>query len=117
MTVRKRIYWILGLVAIIALVGTGAAVASGVATSGGPQGQIDDGAELLDQASITLEEAIAAAQAAATGKLGEVDLEMYEGRLVFNVDVGNQDVKVDAADGAILGQVLEEAGDQQDEDD
>ena len=32
---------------------------------------------------------------------------MYEGRLVFNVDVGDHDVKVDAANGTILGQVLE----------
>ena len=70
MTFRKRLYWVVGLVAIIALVGTGAAMASGVMTSGGgAQGQIDDGAELLDQASVSLEEAIAAAQAAASGAL------------------------------------------------
>ncbi|MDO8616783.1 MAG: PepSY domain-containing protein [Dehalococcoidia bacterium] len=66
-------------------------------------GQIDDGAELLPQASITLEQAIAAAQGAASGAPGEVDLEQYLGKLVFNVDIGENDVKVDAATGAIVG--------------
>ena len=49
----------------------------------GTPGQIDDGAELLGQASISLEEAISAAQEAARGELGEVDLEKHEGKLVF----------------------------------
>lgn len=66
-------------------------------------GQIDDGADLLPQASITLDQAIAAAQGAASGEIGEVDLEYYQGKLVFNVDVGDEDVKVDAANGSILG--------------
>ena len=117
MTFRKRVYWILSVVAIIALAGTGATMASGTVSSGGAPGRIDDGAELLDQASITLEEAIAAAQAAADGALDEVDLEMYQGRLVFNVDIGDQDVKVDAEDGTILGQVSEGAEDEKDDDD
>ena len=66
-------------------------------------GQIDDGADLLPQASITLDQAIAAAQAAAGGVLGEIDLEDYQGKLAFNVEIGDQDVKVDATDGSILG--------------
>jgi uncharacterized membrane protein YkoI len=65
-------------------------------------GQIDDGADLLPQASVTLEQAIAAAQSAASGEVGEVDLEHYQGKLVFNVDVGDKDVKVDAMDGSLL---------------
>lgn len=117
MASRKRIFWIAGLVAIIAMIATGATVASGVVTSSGTPGQIDDGAELLDQASISLEAAIAAAQAAASGKVGEVDLEFYQGRLVFNVDIGDQDVKVDAENGTVLGQESEDANDDQDDDD
>lgn len=66
-------------------------------------GTIDDGAELLPQASITLEQAIAAAQGVAQGALGEVDLEDYKGKLAFNVEVGNNDVKVDAQSGSVLG--------------
>lgn len=65
-------------------------------------GQIDDGRELLPQATITLDQAIAAAQSAASGPVGEVDLEHYQGKLVFNVDVGNMDVKVSAANGSVL---------------
>jgi uncharacterized membrane protein YkoI len=65
-------------------------------------GTLDDGASLLPEASISLEQAITAAQAAADGTLGEVDLEYVGERLVFNVDIGNNDVKVDAADGSIV---------------
>lgn len=66
-------------------------------------GTIDDGAELLPQAGITLEQAIVAAQGAASGSVGEVDLEDYNGTLVFNVEIGSHDVKVDAANGTVLG--------------
>jgi uncharacterized membrane protein YkoI len=65
-------------------------------------GVLDDGNDLLPQAGITLDQAIAAAQSAASGPLGEVDLENYQGKLVFNVDVGDKDVKVDANTGAVL---------------
>jgi uncharacterized membrane protein YkoI len=71
-------------------------------------GTLDDGKELLPQATITLDQAIAAAQASTTGALGEVDLEYYQGTLVFNVDVGNHDVKVDAATGDILASVSDD---------
>jgi uncharacterized membrane protein YkoI len=90
--------------------------ASGVAMPSGDPGQIDDGAELLGQASISLGEEISAAQGAAQGDLGEVDLEMYEGNLVFNVDVGDKDVKVDASDGTVLAQVSEDDKGHEDED-
>ncbi|MDP2673342.1 MAG: PepSY domain-containing protein [Dehalococcoidia bacterium] len=67
-----------------------------------PSGTLDDGKDLLSQASITLDQAIAAAQGAASGPLGEVDLEDYQGKLVFNVDIGDKDIKVDASDGSIV---------------
>src|SRR3989304_455832 len=67
-----------------------------------PSGTLDDGKDLLPQARITIDAAIAAAQSAATGPVGEVDLEQANGRLVFNVDVGEKDVKVDASDGSIV---------------
>jgi uncharacterized membrane protein YkoI len=71
-------------------------------------GTIDDGKDLLPQAKISLEQAIAAAQGSASGDVGEVDLEDFHGRLVFNVDVGNQDVKVDATDGTVLAAVSDD---------
>lgn len=77
-----------------------------------PAGTLDDGQELLSQATISLSDAIAAAQAAVPGAtsadIGEVDLEDFNGRLVFNVDVGDRDVKVDAATGAVLSSDLDD---------
>jgi uncharacterized membrane protein YkoI len=67
-----------------------------------PPGTLDDGKDLLPQATISLDQAIKAAQGADSGKLGEVDLEHYKGHLVFNVDIGDHDVKVDAANGKVL---------------
>ena len=88
---------------------TGAAVAAaaGVAFAAGSGNQastsrLDDGKDLLPQAKISEADAIAAAQGAASGALNEVDLEHYQGHLVFNVDVGTRDVKVDAADVRVL---------------
>jgi uncharacterized membrane protein YkoI len=85
-----------------------AAAAGGVASAAGssagaPAGsRLDDGQALLPQAKLTEQEAIAAAQGAAQGALNEVDLEHYDGKLVFNVDVGADDVKVDAATGQVV---------------
>src|SRR5215211_4653077 len=66
-------------------------------------GTLDDGEELLPQATITLDQAITAVQASTPGAVGEVDLEYFQGTLVFNVDVGNHDVKVDATTGGVIG--------------
>jgi uncharacterized membrane protein YkoI len=74
-------------------------------------GTLDDGASLLPQAGITLDAAVLAAQRAASGALGEVDLEYFGGRLVFNVDIGNQDVKVDASSGEVLSVDTDDEGD------
>ena len=68
----------------------------------GASGQIDDGEELLPLAGIGLDDAITRAQAVVSGPVGEIDLEYFEGKLVFNVEIGDKDVKVDAADGSIL---------------
>jgi len=68
-------------------------------------GSLDDGKELRPQASVTLQQAIAAARNASSGSLGQVDLEHYEGRLVYTVDVGDHEVKVDAANGRVDGVV------------
>ena len=68
-------------------------------------GLLDDGKELRSQASITLAQAVAAAQKAASGSLGQVDLEHYQGLIVYTVDFGDHEVKVDAANGRIDGVV------------
>ena len=65
-------------------------------------GSLDDGKELRPQASITLDRAFASARKAASGSLGQVDLEHYRGRVVYMVDVGDQEVRVDAANGNVV---------------
>lgn len=77
-----------------------------------PAGTLDDGKDLLPQATISIDDAIAAAQAgvegATSGDIGEIDLETYDGTLVFNVDVGDKDVKVDASNGEVLSTNLDD---------
>ena len=73
-------------------------------------GTLDDGKHLLPNATISLKQAIELAQGAESGATGEVDLEYYHDRLVFNVDIGEHDVKVDAGTGDVLGTVTEESG-------
>lgn len=108
---KKRIALILtSIVATATLVLAGATFAFG----GGPSrlifddgayvqpGSLDDGKDLQSQTSITLGQAVAKAQAAASGRLGQVDLEHYRSGIVYMVDVGDREVRVDAADGRIV---------------
>jgi uncharacterized membrane protein YkoI len=64
-------------------------------------GSLDDGKDLLPQTTVSLAQAVAAAQRAANGSLGQVDLERFDGRVVYMVDVGDQEVRVDASNGSI----------------
>jgi len=102
---RKRIL----ALAAVALVALGAATFA----IGGPRGLIfddgqlvrpgslDDGKELLAQTKISLATAVATAQRETTGQLGQVDLERFDGRVVYKVDVGDKEVRIDAADGSV----------------
>ena len=65
-------------------------------------GALDDGKALQSQTSISLSAAVATAQDAARGTLGQVDLERYHGGIVYMVDIGNQEVRVDAASGKVV---------------
>jgi uncharacterized membrane protein YkoI len=93
-----------GVVVGVAAVGAagGVAFASGSGSGSAGGSRLDDGKQLLDQATITEQQAITAAQGAAQGPLNEIDLEHYDGKLVFNVDVGSGEAKVDAATGHVL---------------
>lgn len=68
-------------------------------------GALDDGKAFLPDARISLDQAVRTAQGAATGPLGQVDLEHVHGQLVFSVDIGTQEVKVDAVDGQVVAVV------------
>ncbi|MFL5782894.1 MAG: PepSY domain-containing protein [Thermoleophilaceae bacterium] len=91
----------------IGLAALAAIAAGGIATSAGGSpvtsgSRLDDGKQYLSKAKVTEQQAIAAAQRAESGDLNEVDLEYLDGRLVWNVDVGSKDVKVDAETGQVV---------------
>lgn len=71
-------------------------------------GRLDDGESLLSEAGITAEEAVATAQGAAEGRVGEVELERYRGDLVFVVEVGRHDVVIDAMTGDVLSTEIDD---------
>jgi uncharacterized membrane protein YkoI len=95
--VNRRITAGVAVIALASAGGAGIAAASGGSGSG-----LDDGKDLVSQAKITQRQAEKAAQSAASGSLNETDLEHYRGDLVYNVDVGSKDVKVDASTGKVL---------------
>jgi uncharacterized membrane protein YkoI len=100
-----RAHRIIATGAALLAAGGGIAFAAGSAPAASPTApasRLDDGKDLLPQAKITEQEAIKAAQGAESGALNEVDLEHVGGRLVYNVDVGTHDVKVDAATGDVV---------------
>jgi uncharacterized membrane protein YkoI len=66
-------------------------------------GSLDDGKQYLPQTTISLGQAVTAAQRAPGGQLGQVDLESRGGRVLYVVDVGGNEVSVDSADGSIAG--------------
>jgi uncharacterized membrane protein YkoI len=65
-------------------------------------GSLDDGKDLLPQTTVSLAAADAAAQRVAEGTLGQVDLEHFGDRIVYSVDVGSQEVRVDADSGLVV---------------
>jgi uncharacterized membrane protein YkoI len=104
---RKRTFVVALLAVVVAL--TGATLAFG-----GPKGLIwddghyaqpgslDDGKELLSQTSVSLAAAVSTARQTAKGALGQVDLEHYRGNIVYTVDVGENEVRVDAENGKVV---------------
>jgi len=99
---RRRISIIAAGGACALAVAASALAAGGSETSTVGASRLDDGKGLLAQAHITEQQAIAAALSATSGELNEVDLEQAGSSLVFNVDVGRSDVKVDASDGHVV---------------
>lgn len=73
-----------------------------------PQGQneglseADEAAALAPLAKVTADEASAAAQAEVPGDVQKVELDNENGSLVYSVEIGGKDVKVDAGTGAVL---------------
>ena len=104
---RRLVIMLLAAVAIVLVAGAALGIGSGkglIWDDGhyAKPGSLDDGTDLLSQTKISLARAVAAAQAAANGPLGQVDLVHYGGRIVYMVDVGIHEVRVDAADGSVV---------------
>ena len=115
----KERRWILGIVGlvVIAAVAIGVGTFVSVATAQSESGELQEGGHLLDQAGITVEEAIAAAQKFRTGTLQEVELEMERGILIFEVEISGQEVIIDAKSGNVLGTEVESGSDDQNDQD
>ena len=104
---RRRVIVVAVVAALLVLVGATFAF-------GGPKGLIwddghyakpgalDDGKDLRPQTTVSLASAVATAQHAANGALGQVDLERYHGAIVYMVDIGDQEVRVDATTGKVV---------------
>ena len=102
----KRLLMALSAVLALVLVGATFALAGGgvlIWDDGHAvkPGSLDDGKQFLPQTTITLGQAVSAAQKAAHGQLGQVDLEQLGGRIVYMVDVGKNEVRIDATDGSV----------------
>ena len=102
---RRRLRWLaIGLLLGAALSVAGIAIAAGSPSPpGATSSRLDEGKALLSKAKISVEEAIAAARAAAPGSPSEVDLEYEDQRLVFDVEVRRVHVRVDAIAGRVVG--------------
>jgi uncharacterized membrane protein YkoI len=103
----KRIALFVALAAVVALAAAAFAFGggSGLINDDGnfvKPGTLDDGKQYLPQTSITTAQAVASAERAQSGKLGQVDLESRSGRIVYIVDVGNREVGVDATDASVV---------------
>lgn len=61
-----------------------------------------EAAKLQSLAKITLQQAQQAAESAVAGKASSVELENENGNLVYAVEIGKQEVKVDAGNGRVL---------------
>lgn len=65
-------------------------------------GRLEEGSELISEAAISVDEAISIAEAEASGIAEDAELERQGDRLVFEIEVGETDVYIDANDGSVL---------------
>lgn len=106
LTIGASVIALLSIAAAATTLATRGAIAGGGDADGDAKaapGTLDDGKELLPLAKVSLADAITAAKRAASGDIGEVDLEYWKTGLVFNIDIGAKDVKVDATSGEVVG--------------
>ena len=66
------------------------------------QGTVSEGADLLPQAAIGVDAAVAAAQAVEADAVHGVELEREDGRLLFEIEIGDKEILIDANDGRVV---------------
>jgi uncharacterized membrane protein YkoI len=108
MRTKKPIVAVALTAAVVSLAGAGYALGGGGGViwddgHAAKPGSLDDGKQLLPKTTVSLAAAVAGAQRAARGALGQVDLVERDGRVLYVVDVGDREVSVDARTGAIAG--------------
>jgi uncharacterized membrane protein YkoI len=116
-SVSKRTAVIAGVALLTAGGGT-AALASGTdLLDDWRGGQLEEGEELRSEADISVEEAIVLAEGAATGRVDDVELERFGDRLLYEVEVGETDVFIDANSGEVVAVDPDDDGDDARDDD
>jgi len=80
----------------------------------GSSGPLEEGNELRSEATLSPEQAAAIAERETGGTAGDIELEREDGRLLYEVEAGGNDVTIDANDGSV---VSVEADDDEVEDD
>jgi uncharacterized membrane protein YkoI len=108
MRMKKAIVVVALTAAVVSLSGAGYALGGGGGViwddgHAAKPGSLDDGKQLLPKTTVSLAAAVAGAQRAAQGAIGQVDLVERDGRVLYVVDVGDREVSVDARTGAIAG--------------
>lgn len=76
----------------------------------------DDDESTLAQPKITLEKAVEIAQGQAQGDFHEIELDTKDGVLVWEVEIGNSDVSVNADDGSIVKVETDDSDHEDDQD-
>jgi uncharacterized membrane protein YkoI len=99
-----RIPMLMGSVALLLLAIVAAVFVTGEIVLGRESDRVvvAEGQEMEAGQTISVEEAIAAAQGVATGAVDDVEIERRGDLLVFDIEVGSTDVVVNAHDGSIV---------------
>lgn len=110
-TVPRRVLAI-ALVALLTV-----AVGGAVLANDNESGPLAEGNDLLSDATLTPAEAAAIAERETGGTAGDIELERENGRLLYEVEAGGNDVTIDANDGTVVSVEADDDGGEDDDDD
>lgn len=99
-SLSKRLIVAAAGIALVVAIGAAAISTDSVGALSG--GKLDDGKHLLSEAEISPEEAISIALGEYDGEVDDVDLERQGSRLVYEIEIDDTDIYVDANDGTVF---------------